>query len=312
MSIATPSISVVIPVYRSAPMLPELCARLHAVLQPLTPGYELVLVNDASPDDSWQVLCDLHARDPRIKALNLTRNFGQHAALLCGLAHAQGDLLITMDDDLQHPPEEVPVLVRALQDTPAADAIIGAYTVKQHSWLRNLGTAVIHWATTRAFRKDPRLRLTSFRILRRSLVGPLLQFGGDSPRVGQMLLMTTSRIRNVPVRHAPRAQGRSGYTFARLCKDFLDNVLSNSTLPLSFVIYLGFGSAALSFLLSALIVYKKFMRGISVPGWATIMVVLLFMFGMVFVSLGIIGEYLIRILREAKKHPQYIVREALL
>ncbi len=312
MTASHPHISVVIPVYRSAATLRELCRRLRAVLEPLTTAYEVILVNDASPDESWQVLCALHAHEPGIKAIDLARNFGQHAALLCGLAHAQGDVVITMDDDLQHPPEELPVLINALTRAPDVDVVIGAYTVKQHSWFRNLGTAVIHWATSRIFNKDPRLRLTSFRILRRSVVEQVLRFSTDSPRIGQIILMTTNRICNVPVRHAPRAQGRSGYTFARLCKDFLDNVLGNSTLPLSFVIYLGFGSAAMSFLLLAWIVYKKFVRGISVQGWTTIMVLLLFMFGMLFLSLGIIGEYLIRILREAKKNPQYVVREAML
>lgn len=303
--------SVVIPVYRSAATLPQLESRLRAVFEAADLSYELVLVNDNSPDASWSVLRELHAQHPNVKVIDLARNFGQHPALLCGLAHAGGRFIVTMDDDLQHPPEEIPKLIEALRSNPDADAVIGSYEVKQHNWFRNLGTWVINWATSRVFCKDPGLKLTSFRIMRREVVLHLLRFSVDGPRVGQLLLMSTARIRNVAVRHAPRQVGRSGYTLARLIKDFLDNILGNSTLPLRFVVYLGFISSGSSFVLLLVYLIRYFAHGVSVPGWTTIILLLLFFFGLLFLTLGLIGEYLIRILRETRKAPLYAIREVL-
>jgi len=301
--------SIVIPVFRSAECLRELYERLTKVFQDISSNYEIILVDDASPDDSWKIMQQLRAKDHRVKIIQHMRNFGQHRAILCGLYHSKGDFVITMDDDLQHPPEEIPKLVDAIKSNDEIDTVIGAFEVKQHSWFRNLGTNVINAITSYVFSKDRALKLTSFRIMRRSIINELENTRYHNPRIGQLLLLITKRIINIPVAHHPRKHGQTSYTFRRLVSDALDNILSNSSLPLQIVSYLGFGSSLLSVVLSVYYLYKYFHAGISVPGWTTTILLLLFFFGILLFSLGIVGEYLIRILREVQGFPRSIIRE---
>jgi dolichol-phosphate mannosyltransferase/undecaprenyl-phosphate 4-deoxy-4-formamido-L-arabinose transferase len=300
--------SIVIPVFKAAEYLREMYERLTKVFQDISSNYEIIFVDDASPDVSWKIMKQLRAKDHRVKIIQHMRNFGQHKAILCGLYHSKGDFVITMDDDLQHPPEEIPKLVEAIRNNDEIDTVIGAYEVKQHSWFRNLGTNVINAITSYVFSKDKDLKLTSFRIMRRSIVNELENTHYHNPRIGQLLLLTTNRIINIPVAHHPRKHGRTSYTFRRLVSDALDNILSNSSLPLQIVSYLGFGSSLLSVVLSVYYLYKYFHVGISVPGWTTTILLLLFFFGILFFSLGIVGEYLIRILREVQGSPRSIIR----
>ena len=306
---STVELSVVIPVYNAADCLDELFERLTAVLEDVCPDYEIILVDDASPDESWKVMKALREREPRIRLIQHMRNFGQHKAILCGMAYARGKLVATMDDDLQHPPEELPKLLDAIRTQDRIDVVMGAYVLKQHSWFRNLGTKTINAVTSHVFNKDSDLKLTSFRIMRRAIVRELMKYEIDCPRIGQLLLLTTNRIANVPVRHDAREHGRSGYTLRRLVANALDNILSNSSLPLQIVSYMGFACSFLSVVLGMYYLYKYLFVGISMPGWTTIILLMLMFFGILFFSLGIIGEYLIRILREAKRSPRSAVRE---
>lgn len=301
--------SVVIPVFRSAECLSELHERLTKVFQDISPNYEIILVDDASPDDSWRIMRQLRSQDHRVKIIQHMRNFGQHKALLCGLCHSKGDFIITMDDDLQHPPEEIPKLIAGMRDNDDIDVVIGTYELKQHSWFRNLGTNVINFITSYVFSKNRNLKLTSFRIMRKSVVNELVNIRTHSPRIGQILLLITNRIVNIPVAHHPRKQGRTGYTFSRLVSDALDNILSNSSLPLQIVCFMGFGCSLLSVALSIYYLYRYFLVGISIAGWTTTTLLLLFFFGVLFFSLGIVGEYLIRILREVQGSPRSIIRK---
>ena len=303
------ALSVVIPVYNAADCLQELYDRLTAVLEDISVSYEIILVDDASPDDSWNVMRELHTRDPRVKIIQQMRNFGQHKAVLCGMQYAKGEFVITMDDDLQHPPEEVPKLVEAIRKDDKLDVVIGAYEVKQHAWFRNLGTSTINAVTSYVFNKDSDLKLTSFRAIRQCVVREVVKDRTDCPRIGQILLLTTGRIANVSVRHDPRERGRSGYTFRRLVSDALDNILSNSSFPLQVVSYMGFACSFLSVVLGVLYLCKYLFVGVKITGWTTIVLLLLFFFGLLFFSLGVVGEYLIRILREAKRTPRSVVRQ---
>lgn len=307
----TPTYSVVVPVYNGAENLRELHVRLRDTLDQTGHRYEIIFVDDHSQDDSWQVLRELHALHPHVKALNLTRNFGQHAATLCGIAHTSGAMVITLDDDLQHPPEELPKLIQALVEDESTDVMIGIYDIKRHNWIRNVGSRVLARLNSAVPQRDPLLKLTSFRIMRRAVADNLLRFTKESPRIGQLILMSTQRVKNIQVRHAPRARGVSGYSWSRLTKDALDNIFSSSTAPLRFVVYVGLLSSLSSVLLVGFYLYRYFGQGISVSGWTTIIVTQLFLFGILFLSVGIIGEYLIRILREARKAPLYAVRERL-
>ena len=301
-------LSVVIPIYNSAGCLQELHDRLTGVLEDISETYEIIMVDDASPDESWAAMQDLHARDPRVKIVQQMRNFGQHKAILCGMQYASGEFVITMDDDLQHPPEEIPKLVDGLRNDDTLDVVIGSYDVKQHSWFRNLGSKAVHAATSYVFARGKGLKFTSFRIMRRNVVRGILRHRIDCPRISQIILLTTNRIANVSVRHDPRGHGRSGYTVGRLVSDALDNILSNSSLPLQIVSYVGFLCSLLSVALGVYYLYKYLFVGVGIAGWTTIVLLMLFFFGILFFSVGIVGEYLIRILREAKRSPRYLTR----
>lgn len=301
--------SVVIPVYNAADNLLELYERLTAVFQGISPKYEFLLVDDASTDDSWKIMQQLRGRDARVKIIQHARNFGQHRATHCGLRHSQGEYVITMDDDLQHPPEEIPKFVEVIRYRNEIDAVIGTYMSKHHSAWRNLCSLILNLADSHAFGKDIHLKLTSFRILRRATVREIAQLNIRNPRIGHLLLSVTDRIINITVAHHPRKHGRSGYSVHRLVSDALDNILSYSSLPLRIVSYVGFGSSILSFALGIYILIKYLAGAIAVQGWTTTILLLLFFFGVLLLCFGIVGEYLMRILRQVSEPPDSIIRK---
>lgn len=305
-----PTCSIVVPVYRSEKTLGPLYERIKDVFDDeLKSSFELVLIDDGSQDGSWEKMLELHQQDQRVKIVQLAGNFGQHNALICGFSHARGEFVVTMDDDLQHPPEEIPKLIQAMETHPNADVVIGSYREKKHSRMRNLGTRAMNWFISKIFGKEPDLQLGSFRLMRAVIVEAMLQTRMEKPRVGILILQLSNRIVNTTVDHDPRKFGESGYTFKRLTKDFVGNILSNSALPLHIVSYLGFASSILSLILTFVYLYRYFFVGISVPGWTTLVLLTLFYFGILLFSIGIIGEYLIKILKESRRMPRYVVRD---
>lgn len=304
-----PNVSVVVPVYRSERTLDEFCSRVTTALEGCS--FEVILVDDASPDGSWGKLCEIHRADCRFKAVQLARNFGQHCALMCGFALATGEYVVTMDDDLQHPPEEIPKLIAAMDENPDVDLVIGAYAEKKHSFFRNLGTLMSRRLGLYIFKLDPNLRFSSFRIVRALTVKSILDIQMERPRVGQLLIQMSNKVINVTVNHDPRKYGKSGYTYSRLMKDLISNVMNNSALPLQWISYLGFFSAGMSFILAGYYLYRYFFIGVSVAGWTTLVLLFLFYSGVLLLAVGFIGEYLIRIIKENKRMPQYVIRHQL-
>ncbi len=303
--------SVVVPVYNSTRSVEELCHRLVQVFEETLHGaFEIILVDDASPNpETWPMLDRISEGEARVHAFQLMRNVGQHNALMTGIAQTQGEFVITLDDDLQHLPEEVPKLVNMMEESPELDVVLGAYISKQHSWYRNLGTKVLNLITNHVFAKKSDLQLTSFRLMRRPVVDALLETHYKKPRIGLILLQITDRIGNVPVQHDERRDGRSGYTLRGLVSDLLDNVLGTSALPLQLVSHLGFGCSGLSLLLG-LYFFVIYLRGdIAVSGWTSIILLLLFFFGVLLLCFGIVGEYLIRIMREVQGPPRPMIRK---
>lgn len=302
--------SIVIPVYSGSDTLDELCRRIIAVFDNvLHSSFEVILVDDASPDDSWAVMQKLHAGNRRIKIIRLTRNFGQQRALLCGFAHAAGEYVLTMDDDLQHPPEEIPKLISAMASIPETDVAIAAFENKQHSWLRNCGTRVLNFCYSRISGKDPGLQLTSFRLIRRHVVDQLLQVEMEMPLISLVLLHLTNRVINTPVRHDPRKYGNSGYSFGRLVKDFLGFIVNNSAFPLRVTSWIGIASSMVSLVLGVVYLYRYWVGAITVPGWTTLVLLMVFYFGVLLLAVGVIGDYLIRILKATRRLPLYVVRD---
>jgi len=207
-------LSVVIPVYHGASTLPTLVPRLMTVLDQLGHSFEIILVDDGSKDGSWEVLRDLHAAYPdRVVVVGLMRNYGQHNALMAGFRVTRGELVVTMDEDLQHPPEEVPKLIEAIE-ARGLDLVYGAYFEKRHSGWRNLGSTLINPFYRMVFRLP--VTLSAFRIIRRELLECIFSYSLNYTLIDGLLAWNTDRVGEVPVAHQPRGGGRSGYSLAKL------------------------------------------------------------------------------------------------
>lgn len=301
--------SIVIPVYNSEHTLEELHRRIQTVFDDtLREDFEMILVDDSSRDGSFAVMEQLRKKDRRVKIIQMARNFGQHPALLCGFSYAKGDFIITMDDDLQHPPEEIPKLIHTMNERPDVDVIIAKYEGRKHNIIRRLGTRLSVYATSRMLGKDPNLEITSFRLIRRFIIDAILQTTTYLPQIGNLLVLTSNRIINVPVRHDARAYGKSGYSFSRLVRDLIYDITAHTAFPLIVVRDIGICSFLLSVLLAAWYLIRYFIFGVSVEGWTTLVLLILGFSGLTLLSLGIIGMYLMNILNEAKKMPHYVVR----
>ena len=221
-------LSVVVPVYRSEQTLPQLVERLLAVLDRTGLGYEIVLVEDGSPDNSWKVLAELQARHAdRLVAVQLMRNFGQHNALMCGFRRSRGDLVVTLDDDLQQPPSEIPALLEAL--TPDVDLVYGVSIASQHRRGRRVTTALAKRALQHVFGVQRATVITSFRAFRSTLSDVALGSPGPLFSLDNMFAAATTRITAVDVRHDPRTSGSSQYTFPKLYAHAMNMVAGSTT-----------------------------------------------------------------------------------
>ncbi len=302
-------VSVVIPCFRSAEWLETLVSRIVSALRTDPQMFEVLLINDGSPDRTWDVISEISERYPCARGFDLLNNTGQYRAIICGLEHARGQLIVTMDDDLQHPPEEIPRLINAIRARPNVDCIIGAYRKKRHSLLRNVGSGVMARLNETLYGKPRELRLTSFRVMRRRVAEAMCAHGTAQPIISPLLLRSTRRIINIPVEHHPRSKGRSGYSLRRLVRITLDNLISASTLPLKGVSLVGLCSATGSLLLGCYYLVRYLTGGIAAPGFATQVLLITFFGGMTLLSIGILGEYVIRIIHEVARPPRYYIRQ---
>jgi len=302
--------SVVVPVYNSEHTVGELYERLKKVFdEELKRDFELLLVDDGSKDNSWSVLEGLHAKDERVKIFQMARNFGQHPAILCGFHYVSGDFVITMDDDLQHPPEEIPKLIKVMDERDDVDVILARYQNRKHGLIRRIGTRISVSATSAMLKKDPDLEITSFRLMRRFIVDAIKDTSIHLPQIGNLLVMNSNRIINVDVRHDARAYGKSGYSFKELVHELLYDITTHSAFPLIVVRNIGLFALFISVVLGLVYFIRYFVVGTSVQGFTTLVLVMLASTGLTLFSVGILGEYLIHILDESKKMPHYVIRK---
>jgi len=300
--------SIVVPVYKSEPSLRELAERVDRTFEGIEGDYELILVEDGGGDKSWEVMRSLREENRKVKIIRLTRNFGQHNALMCGFSFASGDFIITIDDDLQNPAEEIPKLIEAIRGSDL-DVVSGAPKERKHSWVRNAGSFAYRWLASQTFKRAPVFQMSNFRIMTRAVNDDLLRIQTPNPALGLLILNITDRIGSVPVEHRERLYGKTTYTAAKLVRHVFHGILYHSTLPLKWVFVLGLFSMFLSFTLGAYYLTLFFLGRIGVPGWMTLVLLLLFFSGVVMFSLGIIGEYLLRITQEVYRVPQYLIRD---
>lgn len=297
-------VSIVIPVYDS-PALAELVERIAAVFRGRDDDYEILFVDDSSPDGRiWTELEMLARRDQRVRAIQLTRNFGQQAATLCGLRESRGDLIVTMDDDLQHDPADIPLLLAEA----AHDVVIGELRQQEVRWSRRLASRLKASFEEVLIDKPKRLQLSSFRLFRRVIADSIVAMQSPHPFLPALIFYVTRDVVGVPVSHGRRFGGESGYTLRKLLRLFSNLIISNSSILLRTAALSGIAFAVLSFAVAAWVTYQKLANGIAVQGWSSLFAAILLMGGMVLFSVGVIGEYLIRIIDSSEARPSYFVR----
>lgn len=301
--------SVVIPVYNSAAIVAETVSQVRAFFHSQGYRYEIILVNDGSKDGSWNVVSGLAKHFPDVVGINLLKNYGQHCANLCGFREARGDYVITMDDDLQNPPAEINKLIKAARQ--GHDLVIGRFENKQHPFIRRLGSRVMGWLNRTAFGVQESLVLSNFRIIRRDVVDRVCHDKSVVPYIPGLVLKYSTRRCNVLARHDARAYGTSTYTIRKLLSLVANVLFNHSTIPLRFGAAFGFVVSGTSFLLGMFYLLRTMIRGSAVPGWATLVVLLSFFNGVLILLLSVIGEYLIRVLRELGSANSYIVSEVI-
>jgi glycosyltransferase involved in cell wall biosynthesis len=300
-------VSVVIPVYRSEKILPELLRRLCGTLAAITAKREIILVNDSSPDDSWEIIGQLAAQYPEIKPINLMRNYGQHNALLCGIRTASCDTIVTMDDDLQHPPEEIPKLLAEL--TKDWDVVYGIPEKQEHGLLRDVASITTKLALQRVMGAEIARNVCAFRAFRREVAASFAHYEGSFVSIDVLLTWGTNRFAAVPVRHQPRAQGISGYTFRKLVAHAMNMMTGFTTMPLKLASWVGFGFTLLSMGVIVYVGIRYLVSGNPVPGFPFLASILGLFSGAQLFALGIIGEYLARVHLRSMQKPPYVVRQ---
>ncbi len=300
-------ISFVIPCYRSektiGPVVEEICAAMAKLPQY---EYEIVLVNDCSPDGTFAAIRALAAENPHVTAVDLAKNFGQHAALMCGMRHARGDAVVCLDDDGQTPADEVGKLLEKLEE--GFDVVYASYADKHESGFRQFGSRVNRRMTEIMLSKPRELELTSYFAARRYIVDEMLRYEHCYPYVMGLVLRSTKRICNVPVAHRARQTGHSGYTLSKLLGLWMNGFTSFSVKPLRIASYVGAVTALLGFLYALVIVIRYFTVHMAPLGWSSTTALILIVGGINLLLLGLVGEYVGRTFMCVNATPQYVER----
>lgn len=301
-----PRLSIVVPLFNSAATIPRLISELAAICAEA--HGEIVLVNDGSRDETERVArAAIREATVPITLINLSRNFGEHNAVLAGLRSARGDYVVTMDDDLQNPPSEVSKLLDAAQ-REQRDIVYSAYTRKEHSWWRNAGSEVTNVIANYVVDKPRGLYLSSFRCMSRLVAQEVAKSRNPHPYIDGLIFQVTQNVAVVQVEHAARKQGTSGYTFRKLVRLWISMLINVSVVPLRLMTFAGLITSALGFLALIEVVIEHLTRR-TPTGWGSVMAAVLLLSGTQLLLLGILGEYVGRIYLGISEKPQSVVRE---
>ncbi len=302
-----PYISVVTPVYGCARALPELYERLVKTLTPITENFDIIMVNDQSPDESWNVISQLAAKDPRVKGINLSRNFGQHRAITAGLDYADGEWVVVMDCDLQDQPEEIIKLYNKAQE--GFDVVFGRRVERKDTFFKKITSKIYNRTLEFLSGMEHDESTANFSIISRNVVKYFRKMREQNRGYAPFVTWLGFRRANIDIEHAPRAYGRSSYSFRKLVSLAVDTIVAHSNKPLRLSIELGFTMTFLSILFAIWLIIKYFIFGIPVEGWTSVMVSIYFIGGLLFANLGILGLYIGKIFNETKNRPLYVVAE---
>jgi undecaprenyl-phosphate 4-deoxy-4-formamido-L-arabinose transferase len=308
-----PDVSIVVPVFRSEECLEALAAAIREALESARYSYELILVNDGSPDGSWAVIADLCARDGSIIGVDLRRNFGQDNAIMTGLRLARGSLIAIMDDDLQHRPADLPALFARAQE--GFDVVYADFRKKQQKLWKNFGSWLNGKLAEWVLDKPANVYLSPFKVIRKEVADLICTYDGPAPYVDGLLFQVTSRITQIPVEHQRRYAGRSTYTFWKSARVSARLALSFSVKPLRFIAVAGFVLAILGLATAAFVVAYRMLKPEDFPpaavGWASLMVAVLLVGGVQMIFLGVMGEYAGRTFLRVNNRPQAAIRDVL-
>lgn len=300
-------ISIVVPVYRSNEILKELYRRIVCAVDPLDPGFELIMVEDCGGDFSWDVIQDLSQSDVRVKGIRLSRNYGQHNALLCGIRAATGDVIVTIDDDLQNPPEEIVKLLQKIDE--GFDVVYGTPLGETHGFLRDQASRITKIALQNAMGAETARKVSAFRAFRTRLRYAFANYRSPTVNIDVLLTWGSSLFSVVTVRQDKRAAGESGYTLLKLIVHALNMMTGFSTLPLQLASIIGFTFGTFGFLILFYVLTRYVIFGTSVPGFTFLASIIAIFSGIQLFAMGIFGEYLSRMHFRSMERPPYSVQE---
>ncbi|MFI6788172.1 glycosyltransferase family 2 protein [Nonomuraea sp. NPDC050383] len=302
------SVSVVIPCYRSALTLPVLVPRLVSVLRELNVRYEVILVVDGSPDDTWPTAADLAERVEGVRAIHLSRNYGQHNALVAGIREAGSQVVVTMDDDLQHPPEQIPNLLAALEGD-RLDLVYGVPHVEEHGFLRSFASRSVKACMSATLGIRTARKISAFRAFRTHLRDGFAQLSGPHASIDVALSWATTRVGSAHVHMNHRRHGRSNYSLPLLVRHTANMVLGYSAAPLRLASYLGFLVGLVGLLLGVAVLWHFATGSTTVAGFTTIASMVALFSAAQLIAIGVLGEYVGRIHGSGMGHPTYVIRE---
>ena len=298
--------SIVIPVFNEEDNLLELYQRLTTVMSDLSANYEIILIDDGSTDNSFHIIEALCDNDNHVRAIQLTRNFGQHPALVAGFDAARGEVIITLDADLQNPPEEIPKLVEKLNE--GYEVVFGVFQQRKHSVFRRAGSLFTKWVLSKIIPADT-TNISACKAVKSYVIDQFMLLSEKNKFFSGLLCWLGYRVSTVELRHDKRRAGKTKYSTFRLVTLWMDMVVSFTDLPLKIAIFGGLFLGLFGFALALFYLVRYFVYGFGVPGFATIVILVTFFSGVQLFALGILGEYIGRMNRELKKRPDYIIRK---
>lgn len=270
------------------------------------PGYEIILINDHSKDDTLHSIVELSKRFNNVRIVHFAANFGQHSAIMAGLRQAQGDIIINLDDDMQTPTSEIPKLIAKLNE--GYDAVYGKYAEAKTTTFRRLGTWVNGLTTKWLLGRPPEIQVTSYLALRRFVRDEMIRYSNPYPHIPGLIFRITKNVGNAEIRHESRATGKSGYTLKKLLRVW-SSCTNYSLLPLRFGTVTGIVCACLGIIGMIVLFIRRLIEPSVTAGWTSLMMIILFMGGLILISIGLVGEYIGRMFISINATPQYVIKD---
>lgn len=302
-------ISIVSPVYMGEKMIQELVSRLDSILPKITDDYEIILVEDHSPDNSWTAIEEICKNNSKVKGIKLSRNFGQHYAITCGLNAAKGDWVVVMDCDLQDMPEEIPNLYnKALE---GYDIVFAQRENRQDTFLKRLSSSLFYKVFSYLTGTKQDATIANFGIYSKKVIAAILSMNDNIKYFPTMVQWVGFDSVKLKVKHDARLEGKSSYTFSKLLKLAFNNIISFSDKPLRIMMKFGFYISSISFLLGVFYIYRYFSGQITVLGFSSIIITTFFLSGIIILTLGLVGIYVGKTFEQSKQRPKYIIDKTL-